>query len=322
MSDIDYRKAYERQKKARERAEDILENRSRELYEVNSSLEKAIQKLDSQKDRMVQQEKLASIGLLASGIAHEINNPIAFIKSNLETLADYIKLLNELFVPFKEVGAAIDENPDQLDYREALMRLLVLARENDLDFVIRDSLDSISDCVEGTRRVEDIIRNLREFTVGDQETRELIDLNVVIDDAIGLANQELKHKVRISRQFEELPEIYACRGQLKQVFLNLLVNAVQAMDGKGELSFSTYRDDDGVVAEVTDSGPGIEPENLSRLFDPFFTTKQVGSGTGLGLYICHGIVTKHSGEITVENVPAGGACFKIRLPESMRDIRR
>lgn len=322
MDSTDYKKAYERQKKARERAEDILEKRSRELYESNSSLEKAVQKLDSQKDRMVQQEKLASIGLLASGIAHEINNPIAFIKSNLETLTDYIKLLNELFVPFKAVGAAIDDAPEEVNYREALVKLLILAKENDLDFVIRDSLDSISDCVEGTRRVEDIIRNLREFTVGDQETRELIDLNEVIEDAIGLANQELKHKVKISREFEDLPEIYACRGQLKQVFLNLLVNAVQAMDGSGELLFKTSRDEDGVLAQVIDNGPGVDQENLTRLFDPFFTTKQVGAGTGLGLYICHGIITKHSGEISVENAPAGGACFSIRLPESMRGNER
>ncbi|MCI5106998.1 MAG: ATP-binding protein [Pseudomonadales bacterium] len=183
-------------------------------------------------------------------------------------------------------------------------------------------MESINECVRGTQRVEDIILNLRDFTTGEQESRKLLDVNTLVRETVDLANAELKHSVNFHLELGEVPGIYGCKGQLKQVLINLITNASHAMDGEGDIYIKTCAEEEGAAIEVIDSGPGIEPENINRLFDPFFTTRNVGTGTGLGLYICHGIVAKHDGEISVENTPTEGACFRIRLPASMRGSER
>lgn len=318
----DYHRAYERQKKARERAEDLLEIRSRELFEANQVLKSAYDSLSQQKDQFVQQEKLASIGLLAAGIAHEINNPIGFIKSNLQTLEGYLEIMNKLLIPFREVSARVIEKPQTVDYEIELTALVHLARDNDLEHIVADSLESIRENLQGTRRVEEIIINLRDFSRQDSDKRVLCDINLVIESSLRLLMNELKYKVEIKKDLQKLPLCYASVGQLNQVFVNILLNAIQAMGNGGVITIRSAVDGDNVRIEFADSGAGIPKENLTKLFDPFFTTKEVGHGTGLGLYISHGLIEQHRGNIQASNNPDGGACFTITLPVDIRRSER
>jgi len=318
----DYQRAYERQKKARERAENLLEVRSRELFEANQVLKSAYDSLSKQKNQLVQKEKLASIGLLAAGIAHEINNPIGFIKSNLQTLEEYLDLLNNLLVSFQEVAIRVEREPEQVDYPRELQKLVRLARDNDLAFLIKDSLDSIRESLAGTRRVEEIIINLRDFSRSDSDKRIQCDLNEVIENTLKLVWNEIKYKVKIHKELSELPLIYACVGQLNQVFINIILNAIQAMGDGGELTIGTKFSGHHVQVDFIDNGPGIPQDILNRLFDPFFTTKDVGYGTGLGLYISHGLIEQHQGSISVRNIPGAGACFSVHLPIDIRQSER
>lgn len=318
----DYKRAYERQRQARERAEDLLESRSRELYDSHATLVTAFEKLNSQKSHMVQQEKLASIGMLAAGIAHEINNPVGFIKSNLETLVDYLQLVNDLFDSFQSAAKRIDDDPESVDYRHELTELVNLARSNDLAYVIKDSLASIQESLEGTQRVKEIISNLRDFSRKGSDNREQCSLNEVIDSTLMLLRNEVKHRINIVKEYAELPLFYACVSQLNQVFLNIMLNASQAMGDKGAITIRTYAKEPMLCVDFIDTGPGIDEDNLPKVFDPFFTTKDVGAGTGLGLYISHGLIKKHRGDITVQNEPGGGTRFTVSLPINMRALPR
>jgi len=320
--DRDYKEAYEQQRRARERVEALLELRSQELFETSESLSSANETLSTQQAQLVQQEKLASLGLLAAGIAHEINNPIGFIKSNLQTLEEYLSLVNKLFGQFREVANKADADPEGIDYRAELQQLIELARDNDLVFIIRDSLDSIRESLAGAERVQDIINNLKDFSRVDTENRRLCDLNEVIDSTLKLLANEVKYNCRIEKQYGRLPAIYGCDGQLNQVFINIMINAIHAMGSGGTLTIRTEADADLVHVHFIDTGPGINEEDLPHIFDPFFTTKEIGMGTGLGLYVSHGIVKKHRGTISASNEPGGGAHFTISLPVDMRQSSR
>jgi len=314
----DYKKAYERQKLARERAETILEVRSRELYDSNISLQQSNANLRNQQVKLLHQEKLASIGLLAAGVAHEINNPISFVKSNLEVLSGYFSLLNKLLIPFQSVANRVYADPDAIDYRKELESLIVLSQENDLVFLIEDSLVSIKESLTGTERVKDIVVNLRDYSQSDTNPRTPCSINELIDGTLKVLGVEIKNKIRIEKHFGELPPIYAYAGQLSQVFINIIMNAVQAMPVDETLKIVTQKKGENIRIDFIDSGPGIAEENLGKLFDPFFTTKDIGEGTGLGLYISHSIIHRHAGTIEAHNNEGGGAFFTITLPIDIR----
>jgi two-component system NtrC family sensor kinase len=314
----DYKKAYERQKLAREKAEHLLEVRSRELYESHVTLKRTYEKMRDQQAQLVQQEKLASIGLLAAGVAHEINNPIGFVKSNLQVLDDYLMLINKLLATFQSVAERMHAEPEALDYRKELTALVKLAQENDLAFVIKDSLDSIKESLEGTERVQDITLSLRDFSREDPHVRSQCSINEVIDNALRVLSKELKDKVNIERDYSELPRTYASIGQLTQVFINIIMNAVHAVSAVQTLKIITRKEEENIRIDFIDDGPGIDEGNISKLFDPFFTTKDVGEGTGLGLYITHGLIQRHRGAIEAHNNAGGGACFSITLPIDIR----
>ena len=318
---IDYKKAYLRQKAAREKAESLLENRARELFDSNESLRSALGSLENQKAHLVQQEKLASIGLLAAGIAHEINNPIAFVKSNLQTLQENVRVLAE---PVQKIAALLPELNDaglSEMLTEKLSQISKTIQDEDLEYLSADSVVSISEGLEGLARVEDIINNLKDFSHTESDKRVLLDVNEVLEETLKLIWNELKYRCEVVKEFGELPKIYGSVGQFSQIFINLAINAAQAMKGKGVLEIKTYYAGGLVVIEFTDTGPGISKENVGKLFDPFFTTKEIGSGTGLGLYVSHGIATKHHGEIRAENIKGKGARFTVTLPIDVRAAR-
>jgi len=320
--DSNYKLAYERQKLARERAEALLESRSRELFDANVSLTNTIKELRTQEEQMVQQEKLASIGLLAAGIAHEINNPVGFVKSNLETLKTYLDTLKLVLDEFQLLLEKLTDSNEASKFSDDIARLKDLIESSDLAFVSIDSLNSIEESLDGTARIENIVRDLKGFSRTDDEVRSELNINRCIEGAINLVWSEIKYKCQIDRGYGEIPLIYGFASQLTQVFINLILNAAQAIESKGVIAVRTWADQDNVYASVIDSGPGIPRENLMRLFVPFFTTKEVGSGTGLGLYVSHSLIQKHQGSIIASNEPGKGAKFVISLPIDMRANRR
>ena len=317
-----YKKAYERQKAARERAEGLLEERSRELYDANETLKNAYNTLKEQKAQLVQQEKLASIGLLAAGIAHEINNPVGYIKSNLQTLMEYETSIVQSINALRRVIEHFRQGNLNSAQQAELTELDALLASNEFDYKLSDGIECIHESLSGVSRIEDIIANLSDFAREGSDSREACNLNELIENALKLVWNKVKYKCDVQKELGELPMIYCWPNPLTQVFANIIVNAAQATREKGTLTISTSVKGNMVQADIVDQGPGIPEENLNKLFDPFFTTKEVGSGTGLGLYVSHGIVKRHLGKIFARNEPGGGARFSILLPVDVRKLQR
>jgi signal transduction histidine kinase len=260
-----------------------------EIAKLNATLEARVdertQALREAQTQLVQSEKMASLGQLVAGIAHELNNPIGFVHANLQLMDEYIRKLIE------SKGAG----PDADRAREALAKLLARSRE-------------------GTARVKKIVEDLRTFSRVDQADLQEVDLHEGLERTISLIEPRLKDGIHVERDYGDLPRIRCYAGQLNQVFMNLLINACDALGKKGTIWIRTRPIDGGVRVEIEDNGPGIPAEIQSRIFDPFFTTKPVGKGTGLGLSISHGIVERHRGRISVESEPGHGTKFVIELP--------
>jgi signal transduction histidine kinase len=269
-------------------------------------LEKASQTVKLQHAQIIQSEKMASLGALAAGVAHEINNPVGFISSNLGTLADYVSGLVRLMEEYRSLEP--EANP------QARARIDQIKKEIGLDYILQDIETLVKESIEGSERIRRIVADLKEFSHADDETKKYVDLNKGIESTISIAWNELKYKAEVIRDFGQLPQLFCYPQKLNQVFLNLLVNAAQAIPQKGRIIVKTRQQDGCVVAEVRDTGSGIPPENLSRLFAPFFTTKPVGKGTGLGLHIAYKIVKEHGGKIEVESRLGEGTCFRVFLP--------
>jgi len=314
----DYKKAYERQQKARERAEGLLEITPRELFDTNESLSKAFDDLKNHKAHLVQQEKLASIGLLAAGVAHEINNPIGFIRSNLETLEKYLESIRLILSAYAQLSGQLTQAAVTAELSDSLERINLLIKDRELDFISEDAVSCIKESLSGTKRVEDIVRNLKDFSRTDKDERLSLNINQVIDDSINLVWNEIKYKCTVKKFYGDLPDIYACAGQLNQVLINVLMNSMQAMGTSGEIEIRTSADSEYVHIDIIDDGPGFPEQDIFNLFDPFFTTKGIKEGTGLGLYISHGLVLKHRGKIVAANEADRGARITISLPIDMR----
>lgn len=265
--------------------------------------------------QLVQSEKMASLGQLAAGVAHEINNPIAYVRSNVKTLQDYISVFTALIGHYEECAAAVDQG-DLIAAKAAVQHAVDLRNKEKYSAIIDDVDELFEDSEEGLVRVKEIVQNLKSFARLDEADVKEADLNECLDTTMKVVNNELKYKATVHRDFAELPRLRCHPGQINQVFMNLLVNAAQAIPERGDIFLKTWCDEANVYVSVRDTGTGIKPEHLSSLFTPFFTTKPVGSGTGLGLSISYGIVQKHLGEITVDSQYGVGTTFTIRLPRS------
>ncbi|MBI5784429.1 MAG: histidine kinase [Rhodocyclales bacterium] len=265
-----------------------------------------IKKLEEAHNQLLQSEKLASIGQLAAGVAHEINNPIGFVNSNLGTLKNYTAQLFELLDEYVQAESKLPA--------ETVQRLATAKQTADLDFVREDMTSLIAESMDGTARVRRIVQDLRDFSrPGDSEWKS-VDLHTCIDSTLNVVWNEIKFKAEVVREFGQLPPVECLPFQLNQVFLNLLVNAAQAIPERGTITLLTACDGDHVSISVADTGTGMPPEVRDRIFDPFFTTKPVGKGTGLGLSVAYGIIEKHGGRIDVDTAPGKGTTFTIRLP--------
>ncbi len=301
----DYKAAYLRQKKAREKAEELLENRSRELYDSNRSLMQAYEKLKSQKAQLLHQEKLASIGQLSAGVAHEINNPAGFVKSNLNSLKSYLRDIKDYLVETDILAGQTPELKNTLD---------ALKEKIDLEFVLNDIQELTNDSIDGMERVAAIVKSLKDFARPDCENPQPYSINDCIQNTLKLVNSEVKYHAEIKTDYGDIPDLRGQAGSMSQVFLNLIVNAAHAINENGIITISTRIEGQEVIASIEDNGSGI-PEDIRRhIFDPFFTTKGVGTGTGLGLAISESIVRKHGGVIHVQSTVGVGTTFNIHLP--------
>ena len=278
---------------------------------ADEELKQLSSKLSEAQGKLMQSEKLASIGQLAAGVAHEINNPIGYIFSNFGTLEKYLADLFKMLGAYESAEAALAGTPTG-------SLLKKLREELELDFLKEDIPTLMSESKEGITRVRTIVQNLKDFSrVDTTQQWVMADLHHGIDSTLNIVNNEIKYKADVVKLYGNLPDIECLPSELNQVFMNLLVNATHAIQAeRGTVTIRTGVDTDAdqVWVEVTDNGAGITPENLGRIFDPFFTTKPVGKGTGLGLSLSYGIVKKHSGQIDVSSEVGVGTTFRVTLP--------
>ncbi|MFH2066136.1 MAG: ATP-binding protein [Pseudomonadota bacterium] len=285
--------------------------RTQELKASNADLEKAYRDLQTAHSRMLQQEKMASIGQLAAGVAHEINNPLAFIISNLGTLKEYSKELAE----FHHTQEASLRNLIEASPGNEMFEEINRQRETmDIDFILEDIEELVAESLDGGTRMKEIVQNLKNFARLDEAEYKMTDLNQGLESTLKIVWNELKYKVKVTKSYGDLPQIMCNPGELNQVFMNLLVNAAQAIEHQGEIDVATRKVGDTIVIEISDTGCGIPVDKLNRIFEPFYTTKEVGKGTGLGLSIVYDIVEKHDGEIAVDSRLGQGTRFTISLP--------
>ncbi|UCV10855.1 PAS domain S-box protein [Dechloromonas denitrificans] len=265
-------------------------------------------RLEEANNQLLQSEKMASIGQLAAGIAHELNNPIGFVHSNLGTLDGYVHDLMSIISAYEEQLGA----PADAAHAEIIRRLKT---EYDFEFLEKDIFSLLGESKDGLSRVRKIVQDLKSFShVGEQEWQEA-DLHQGIDSTLNIVWNELKYKCKVVKEYGDLPHIYCLISQLNQVFMNLLVNAGHAIETQGTITIRTQRSGTDMVSiEISDTGKGISPEHINRIFEPFFTTKPVGKGTGLGLSLSYSIVKRHSGRIEVDSQPGHGSTFRILLP--------
>ncbi|MDR3412747.1 MAG: ATP-binding protein [Formivibrio sp.] len=292
-----------------------------ERKQVNEALEQEkedqrilIQKLEETQNQLLQSEKLASIGQLAAGVAHEINNPIGFVNSNLGTLRNYVGKLMEL-IDIYESANICDRNEET--YHKS--RIDEFRKNIDIDFLRADINSLIDESIDGTARVKRIVHDLRDFSRIGGVDRVYVDIHEGIDSTLNILGNELKHKAVVIREYGAIPQVECVPSQINQVFMNILINAAQAITSQGEITIHSDCNDGWVTIAISDNGKGIDPKNLSKIFDPFFTTKPVGEGTGLGLSISYGIVKNHGGKLDVKSEVGKGTTFTICLPLRRRD---
>lgn len=267
------------------------------------------QKLSHVETMLLHSEKMASLGTISAGIAHEINNPIAMLSSNLNRSREYMDAMSRVINGLQK--RISDEKFEQFLQVEANLKI----DPNKLRFILEDHPALIDETSEGIERIKQIIRDLKNFSHNQPEHFSPTNIAACIATSLNLAKHELKNRIHVSHtNLETLPLIPGSESQLSQVFMNLFVNAAQAIEGKGTITITADCDDQWCTLKVADDGPGIPGETLEQIFEPFYTTKPIGKGTGLGLSICHDIIRHHGGSMTVESHPGTGTTFFIKLP--------
>jgi PAS domain S-box-containing protein len=291
---------------------------SAKIEAQNDELKNTLKRLEETQAHMIQSEKMASIGQLAAGVAHEINNPTGFVSSNLKTLLDYQQDISELIDKYHAFTDSLKSNGNFAslsdEIRDNIQEIKAFEDDIDIEYILEDVTDLIGDCREGTDRIKKIVLDLKDFAHPGEDKIQTLDINNGLESTLNVVNNEIKYKATVQKDFGDIPAIKGYPQQLNQVFMNILVNAAQAIEKKGEIAIRTSKVDDQVEVKISDTGSGIPEENLQKIFDPFFTTKDVGKGTGLGMNIAYNIVKKHHGTIAVDSQVGKGTTFTIRLP--------
>jgi PAS domain S-box-containing protein len=297
----------------RKLAEEGIKKYAEDLIHSKRETEEALEKLKAAQASALHSEKMASIGVLSAGIAHEINNPIGYVTSNLRELDNYTTKIRSYLKRVHELGTALNDR--DMDSAASLYRELADMRELlKLDFILDDVHDLVEESLKGTTNIEGIVKALKAYARQDETTVVTKDVSTIVENALNMVSTQVKYKAEVIKDYGAAPPIPCNPGQLLQVFSNLLVNAAQAIEKRGLIRIRISREGDRVVICITDNGCGIPEENRHRIFEPFFTTKDVGQGTGLGLSIVYDLVAKHHGDIAVESAVGQGTTIKISLP--------
>ncbi|MCX8069330.1 MAG: ATP-binding protein [Thermodesulfovibrionales bacterium] len=284
------------------------------LQAQHTELENAYSELKKAQAQILQREKMASIGQIAAGVAHEINNPIGFVSSNLSSLSKYVSKLLEYIKEQGDIISLMQESCDKNIATTCMDKLKEASKRLKIEYVKEDIYNLIQESLSGTERVSKIVNNLKSFSRIDEVEWKMANLNSCIDNTLNIIWNELKYKVEIKKEYGDIPNIFCNPAELNQVFMNIILNASQAIDTKGIITIKTWTDEKSVYISIQDNGCGIEEEKIPKIFEPFFTTKEVGKGTGLGLSISYDIIKKHDGDISVTSKIKEGSTFVIRLP--------
>ena len=280
-----------------------VQSREKALKASYQQLAQSTEDLKLSESQLVQAEKMASIGVLAAGVAHEINNPIGFVKSNIEVLTGYGAALKNYH------QGILDLLPD--NKQQALQ---ALQEKYDINYLTEDITPLLSSTSNGVERVAEIVESLKTFARQDSPEKTLADINEGLKATINMAHNEIKYHCQLTTDLSPLPLVYIFPGKLNQVFMNLIINAAHAISDRGTITIKTYIEGKNIVISFQDDGCGIPKENIDQIFLPFYTTKPIGSGTGMGLSISHGIIEQHGGKITVTSTLGKGSCFTVTIP--------
>ncbi len=279
--------------------EDMVAERTAELLKANEELESA-------QTQLLQSEKMASIGQLAAGVAHEINNPVGYVASNLVSLSQYMNDIFSLVEKYEKYESSLDKS--------ALAEIAVIKDDIDLDYLKSDINELLSETSDGISRVREIVLSLKEFSHVGENRWEIANIHEGIDSTLNIVHNEIKYKAVVTKNYGQIEDIQCIPSQLNQVFMNFLVNAAHAIEDNGEINITTSQQGDRVTIQISDNGCGIPKDKQAKIFDPFFTTKPVGKGTGLGLSLSYKIIEKHHGSIDLISEEGKGTTFIISLP--------
>ena len=298
---------------------DLLRAMEARAAQRNTELSKAYGELQASQTRLVQSEKMASLGQMVAGVAHEINTPLGYVRGNVETLEGVYARAFEALSGFDDlVGLMIAGDVDEAALNAQLQAAVDMAAAVRESAPPEEIAGVFRDTVYGIEAIGELVTNLRNFSRLDQARTARIDLNECLDSALNIAGHAIKNRAQLVKRYGEVAKLACSPSQLNQVFLNIITNAAQAMDKPGYIVVETRAEGPEAVVVITDNGRGIPAEVLPRIFDPFFTTKPVGEGTGLGLSICFQIVEQHGGTIKAESTVGKGTRFTIRLPFEQR----
>ena len=328
-----------REQIARKQAETLLEEKSMALFRANQELHQRAQKLTEQHEQLnlkvteldeshaqlAQSEKMAAIGMLVASVAHEINNPVGFITSNLEMLADYRKHCLDILKLQEEITSPhITSEQTRMGLIQRLERM---KKEVDFDYMQEETASLLEECLLGASRIRNIVTDLMSFTHPKDIEWQLVDINELLQKTVKLAFNEIKFQTDIQWDLGELDLIYSSEGRLGQAFLNLLMNAVHSIEHDGLITLSTCMTQEGdqkiAIIEISDNGNGIVEKDLALIFEPFYTTKKKGQGTGLGLHMVKSVVQNHAGKIEVKSTQGEGTSFRVLLPyKDIKNMKR
>ncbi|WP_064663148.1 sensor histidine kinase [Pseudoalteromonas sp. MQS005] len=309
--DYNYKKAYLREKSARDQLETLLEDKTRALFIVNQELEEKLETVKNQQITLMQSEKMATLGTLSAGVAHEINNPLAYVTSNIES----IKFIKPVMVTLMKAAQQFIDKSISVSQLESI--LVQLNQENDLSFIVDDIDDLVDDTQEGLERIAHIVNNLVDFASLKDNVTAMADITDSLNSTLKLLDNQLG-ACAIELHIEKLPLTRCNISSMKQVFVNLLINAKHACDDlrdqQGKISVKLFANENNIYIEVADNGCGMDADTLKQMFDPFFTTKPVGQGTGMGMAIVYNVLKEHNGTIEVESKVGMGSLIRCVIP--------
>lgn len=309
--DYNYKKAYLREKSARDQLETLLEDKTRALFIANQELEEKLETVKNQQITLMQSEKMATLGTLSAGMAHEINNPLAYITSNVES----IKFIKPVLVSLMTAAQQFVDKSISVTQLESI--LVQLNRENDLSFIVDDIDDLVDDTQEGLERIAHIVSNLVDFASLKDNVTTMADITESLNGTLKLLENQLG-TCAIELHIEKLPLTQCNISSMKQVFVNLLINAKHACDDlhdqQGKVTIKLFANKNNIYIEVADNGCGMDADTLKQMFDPFFTTKPVGQGTGMGMAIVYNVLKEHNGTIEVESEVGKGSLIRCLIP--------